>query len=106
MLKWFGTLFERLIGIAGALLLSQMPLFMLQYTHELSGHVAELQTQVTSISRVATQGGKNLDSFVEKFIRSADPDFHAQGMLMKGMVQRWHQLSDGLTALQQAAVWE
>lgn len=106
MLKWFGTIFERLFGIAGALLLSQFPLFMQQYTHELSGHVAELHRQVGAMREVAHQGGKSLEAFILKFVANADPDIHAQGQLMQQMLHRWHQLSDGLTALQHAALWE
>ncbi len=106
MIKWLGNMCERLIGIAGAVILSQAPLFMLQYTHEMAGHVGELQSQVSSMAQVASQGGKNLDAFILKFLASQDPDFRAQGLLMQAMVQRWHQLSEGLTALQHAALWE
>jgi hypothetical protein len=106
MIRWLGTLFERLIGLLGALVLSQAPLFMLQYTHEMLGHVAELHRQVSSMSQVAMQGGKTLDAFIQKFLLSEDADFRAQGILMQGMVKRWHSLSEGVAALQHAAFWE
>lgn len=106
MFKWFGTILERLCGIAGALLLSQFPLFMQQYTHQLSGHVAELHRQVGAMREVALQGGKSLDAFILKFVANADPDIRAQGHLMQQMVHRWHQLSDGLASLLHAALWE
>ncbi len=106
MLKWFGNLLERLCGIAGALIFSQAPIFMQQYTHELAGHVAELHRQVSAMRQVAVQSGKSLELFIQKFVTSLDPDFRAQGELMEKMVHRWHQLSDGLTSLQHAALWE
>lgn len=106
MIAWFGSLFERLVGIVGAVLFSQLPLFMLQYTHQMVGHVAELQRHVSAITQVAAQGGKTLDALIQKFLLSADADFRAQGMLMQGMIQRWHQLSEGLVALQHAEFWQ
>ncbi|MCE5317861.1 MAG: DUF2937 family protein, partial [Parachlamydia sp.] len=80
--------------------------FMQHYTHELSGHVAELNRQVGAMRDVALQGGKSLEAFIQKFVDSADPDFRAQGQLMHQMLHRWHQLSDGLTSLHHAALWE
>lgn len=106
MIKWLGSLFERLVAIAGAVALSQAPLFMTQYMHQMAGHVAELQHQVTSVNQVAMQGGKSLESFILKFVTNPDPDFHAQGLLMQQMVHRWHKLSEGLYSLQHAAIWE
>lgn len=106
MLKFVGTILERLFGIAGALILSQFPLFMKQYTHELSGHVAELNRQVSAMREVAHQGAKSLDAFILKFVANADPDIRAQGHLMQQMVHRWHQLSESLASLQHAALWE
>ena len=106
MIKWLGTLFERLFGIAGAVALSQAPLFVTQYTHQMAGRVAELNAHVASMRQVALQGGKTLEVFILKFVTNPDPDFHAQGVLMQAMVQRWHTLSEGLYSLQHASLWE
>lgn len=105
-MKWFTTVLERLLGLIGALLFSQAPLFMLQYRHQMAGHVAELKRHVESMTQVAQQGGKSLQQFIQKFLTSTDADFRAQGQLMEGMVQRWQQLTEGLTRMQEASFWE
>lgn len=106
MLTWMANLLDRFFGIAGAVALSQAPLFMQQYVHQMAGHVAELHRQVTAMQQVAVQTGKTLDSFILKFVASSDPDFQAQGKLMQAMFARWQSLSDGLSSLQHAALWE
>lgn len=103
---WFGHFIERLVGIGGALIFSQFPLFILQYTHQMAGHVAELQKQLAAMTRVAMQGGKTLESFIQKFVQSQDVDFHAQGLLMQEMVERFSKLKSGLSTLQQSQIWE
>ena len=102
MFKWLTTLLDRLFAVGGALLFSQIPLFMQQYTQQLSGHEAELHLQIDLIQKTAFQTGKTLDQFIHKFLSSSDPDFMHQGELMQGMVIRWHHLVEALTSLQES----
>src|ERR1700675_1311335 len=104
-MKWIAGIFDKLLALIGALVLSQAPVFMQAYIHQLSGHVAELQWQMDSMQRVAAQSGKTLDQFVQKFLASTDLDFALQGQVMQGIIERWHNYSDGLLALQHATVW-
>lgn len=104
-MKWIAGIFDKILALAGALVLSQAPVFMQAYTHQLSGHVAELQWQMDSMHRVAAQSGKSLDLFVQKFLNSTDIDFQLQGQLMRGTIERWQNYSEGLFALQHATVW-
>ena len=105
MMKFIGNVFDKILALIGALVLSQGPVFMLAYTHVLSGHVAELKWQMDAMQKVAAQSGKSLDQFVQKFVMSQDTDFHLQGQLMQGIIERWNNFSDSLIALQQATVW-
>ena len=104
MFKWIGGLSDCVCAVAGALVFLQAPLFIQQYKQQLSGHVSELQLQVEVMRQTAMQSGKTLDQFTNKFIDNSDPDFSRQGEIMKNMVDRWHQLSDAFTALNNASI--
>jgi hypothetical protein len=96
---------DKLGMCGGALLFSQLPLFIQYYTQQLVGRVYELQWQVEAIRQVAIQSGKGLDQYIQKFILSTDPDFVLQGQLMQQMMSRWHYYSEGLLALEHASLW-
>jgi hypothetical protein len=106
MLKLAYKLFEGIFAMLAALTLSQAPLFMQCYTHQLSGRVAELRLQSQILERAAGQTGKNLAQYIQKFLASTDTDFRVQGQVMQGMVERYQLLSKNLSALQEASVWE
>ena len=99
-------LLDRIFAALGALLFSQVPLFIYYYMQQLQGRVAELLGQKEALIRVAAQTGKTLDQYILKFLNSSDPDFSAQGHLMQGLLERLKTLSTGLSQLQNATVWE
>lgn len=105
MLQWFGGLLDRICAVVGALAVSQIPLFIQQYKHQLSGHVAELQIQVDAMRQAASHSGKTLEQFIKKFVDSQDGDFSLQGEIMQSMVSRWHSLSDAFFALKDASLF-
>lgn len=104
MIKWMSKLIDRLSVVIGAFIFSQAPIFMQQYRHQLSGHVSELQLQVQNMRQIAMTSNKTLDQYIQKFVSSSDPDFSRQGEVMASMVTRWHELQDGLLAVDQASV--
>ena len=53
MWKFVGGMLDRVLAVLGALLFSQFPAFTLQYTHHLSGRVAELKKQVHLLEQQA-----------------------------------------------------
>lgn len=99
MLEWISKMLDRIFAVAGALLFIQFPVFMEQYMMHLAGRVDELQYQVLLMREAATQSGKTLNEFINKFIASGDPDFTRQGDIMQGMVQRLTSFSESLTSL-------
>jgi Protein of unknown function (DUF2937) len=94
-----------LFALLGALLFSQIPFFMQQYTQQLAGHVAELQIQIAAIDKLAGQSGKTLQQYIEKFSSNSDTDFVLQGHFMQKLFDRFNEMSEGLNALQQATPW-
>lgn len=106
MWRWLKTLGDRLFVVIGALIFSQIPLFIDHYQVELGARLTELELQVGLMRQAAHHSHKTLDQYVEKFKESQDPDFSRQGSIMAGMVQRWESLSVSLTALQNASLLE
>jgi Protein of unknown function (DUF2937) len=106
MLNWIGKLIDRTFVVIGALIFSQAPLYMQQYTQQLSGHVAELNIQVDAMKKTAQQADKTLEQFIQKFLASGDADFRMQGELMQGMIERWNHLTEGLLAMQSTGLWQ
>lgn len=103
MIKIIGGLLDRIFAVIGALLFSQVPVFMQQYTQRLAGHVAELSIQIEKMRQAASLTGKTLQQYVQKFMSASDPDFARQGVIMNEMTHRWQNLSEGLTAMQNAS---
>jgi hypothetical protein len=100
-----GKLIDRIFACAGAFTLAQFPQFYLQYTHELSGHVKELQYQVSQIEHAAVLSNKTLMEWVEKFHQNPDPDFSLQGELLKGMVMRLSSFQEAELTLTNSSIW-
>lgn len=100
MLKWIEGLLDRLFAVAGALIFSQIPLFIQQYTQRLAGHVAELKLQVAQLMHAASFSGKTLEQLIAKFLASGDPDFVRQGEMMQQTVWRYDHLNTALQHLE------
>lgn len=100
MWEWIKNMIDRIFIVIVALIFLQFPLFMQQYTQQLTGRVAELQYQVSLMENAATISGKTLDEFVLKFQKQSDPDFSKQGEIMSVMVERWKKLSQSLVSIQ------
>lgn len=99
MVEWLSKMLDRIFSVFFAIILLQFPLFMEQYTTRLSGHVNELNYQISQIEDIAKGSGKTLDQFIQKFISSKDTDFSKQGKLMNSMVGRRDSLSSSLTSM-------
>ena len=105
MIRFLGSLIDRLFVVLGAFIGSQIPEFMNQYTQRLAGHVNELNRLVDNLQKIAGFSDKSLDQYIHKFITSTDPDFSRQGEFMQGVVTRWHELTFSLQALRESTMW-
>lgn len=95
---------ERLIAIPTALIAAQFPQFFQQYMHELSGHVAELNYQISILQKSAEIAQKPLPALINKFLANSDPDIHQQGLVMQGVVERLQDFSQAMQSLQHAGI--
>lgn len=96
---------DRIFAAGGAITLSQAPLFMQQYTHQLSGHISELRLQISVLRDAAVHSGKTLEQYIQKFSASSDPDFAKQGQILNGMLERYTSLSEAYNALSNTTVF-
>jgi hypothetical protein len=103
MLRFIGDLVERAALVFLALVFVQVPLFIQQYQQQLAGRLAELKRQVDAMKMVAH--GRPLDVYIEKFMNSKDSDFSMQGEIMKGIVERYHSLSEAYLRFSEATVY-
>jgi hypothetical protein len=104
-IRFLSSIFDRLFVIAGALCGCQIPIFILQYTQRLAGHVDELNRLLTNLRGLANQSHKTLDQYIAKFLESSDLDFASQGEFMLGVVNRWEQLNRILQDLMTSNLW-
>lgn len=104
MIKLLSKVIDRLFVVAGAILLLQAPLFIQAYRQHLAGHVAELTWQVDEMQQIATESGKTLDDFVQKFVQNTDKDFSRQGKLMEKVISRQRDFSIALSRLNNASI--
>lgn len=103
MSSWLTGLFDRVFAACGALLFAQAPMFIQQYSHQLSGRVAELKWHINAIGEAANLGQKSILQYIQRFIDSSDPDFSRQGELMQQLMQRYESLSSSLQGLSNAS---
>lgn len=97
---------DRIFVVLGALIFSQVPLYMHSYSLQLQGHVAELQIHLDTLQDIAFQTGKSLEQYVQKFILSPDADFRLQGEAMNRTIERSHSMSEALYTMEHATIWE
>jgi hypothetical protein len=105
MIKWLSGLLDRAFAVIGAIVFAQAPLFMQEYTQQLIGRTAELRFQVNAMRHAASLSEKTLEQLTQKFMENSDPDVVLQGKVMFSIVERWQQLSEALTAMQESSIW-
>jgi hypothetical protein len=84
---------ERIVISLCVVLCLQLPFFIVQYTHQLRGHIDELKWQVEQMEKSAVLSGKTLDEYIAKFMNNSDHDFASQGAMMRAVMHRFEKLS-------------
>lgn len=96
---------DRVSAIVGAFLFAQFPQFFMQYLHELTGHVAELQHQIQLYENVARLSQKTPLEMISKFLSNSDPDVIRQGDLIKQIFDRYYSFSHAQETLANASLF-
>jgi hypothetical protein len=107
MFKWSIALFDRIFSVGGAIVFSQFPQFMQQYTQRLSGHLSELDLQVKLMQNAAEASSLSLNAYIQKFLQSnSEPAFNRQGEIMQQVMDRFQNLSAALKSFQDASLYK
>ncbi len=101
----FANLIDRVLVVSGAIVMTQVPLFFQQYMQRLSGHLSELELQITLLRQTAARSGKSFHAYIDKFLNHSDSDFRAQGEFMQGMLQRLDDLKLAFNKLSDSSAW-
>lgn len=99
MLRVIGTLADRICAVCGALVFSQLPLFMQDYQQQLVGRISELRIQIQAMQQIA--GDRTLDTYIQKFVSHNDSDIAQHGELLMGVMKRYESLQHAYTSLMQ-----
>lgn len=91
--------FIAIVVFVFALSFAQIPVFIDQYQMRLEGHLAESEQQVRAYEEVAALRHKTLDEYIARFLNQADPDFHAEGQLIRRVIFRAKELARAREAL-------
>ncbi|MCP5508109.1 MAG: DUF2937 family protein [Chlamydiales bacterium] len=105
MLNWLANIVDRVCAVVGALIFAQFPSYVMQYQHQLAGHVNELRHQVGLLKENASHSGKSLDQLIQKFLKVQDADVVSQGEFIQSMVERLNEMTRSLVALHDSTVW-
>lgn len=100
----FRSTFLFTFGLAGAVLLAQVPAFHAQYVQRIGGAQTEAQRQVAQIDALAAAENITRDALIEELVwgegRAA-----AIGRQYRETVDRWRWLSDAYDGLREAPAW-
>ena len=88
MRKLYIRIIVIVLSMSSGFLFSQLPTFFLLYKRVLSGSVLEANRSLKSFERMANLNNKTLKQYINKHIKSRDPDFHGTGIVMAEMLER------------------
>lgn len=105
MMSLLSGFIDRALAVVGVLVFTQIPLYYQQYVSKLSGHLSEIELQITVLKQTAARTGKTLQAYIEKFLAHSDQDVASQGQFMQGMLDRLDHLRNAYTQLTEAPIW-
>lgn len=106
MFKFIDWFFDRLFIVLGALLGSQIPAWVQQYSQRLGGHVNELKYLIEKLTFISLSVSKTPEEYMHKLIGSSDPDVVKQGEFIQAIFERSEALSYASKRLSDCSIWE
>ena len=88
-----------------ALLFTQAPSFFDHYTNTLGSHLSELTIQVEALEEIAKESGKDLNTYIEKFLTLEDTDFSKLGEFMRNLVDKKERYQIAFLALVDSPIY-
>jgi hypothetical protein len=93
---------DRVLALAGALVLVQFPQFFTQYMQRLGGHLDEARRTVDQYVKAAASYNMTLKEYINIHLTSNNKIFVSSGKIINGLVERWEHLQASFRALKSA----
>lgn len=88
-----------IFGLTGAVLLSQFPEFIQQYSQRLGGHLNELNIQVSELDSRAEKNGKERAAYIRHLIEQPDDAAQREGRYLLVLLARQERIAKAHHAL-------
>lgn len=98
-------LLDRVLCVLGAVVFSQLPEFIQQYTQRLEGHLDEARLQLARFTDAAAKAGQTVDQLVAGAAQSPDAAVASLGGVIRSTVARVDALGAADAALRHASSW-
>ena len=105
MLNAAEGLLDRLLGVVGAVLFSQVPEFIQQYLQRLGGHLDEAQRQLARLRGAAEASGLTMEQLAARTAADPDAAIGKLGAVLREAITRVHRLDEAEAAIRQASLW-
>ncbi|RMG70709.1 MAG: DUF2937 family protein [Bacteroidetes bacterium] len=100
-----GSLVDRLICVAFAVVLAQAPVYMAQYIDVLSGAQMEAGKVYEELSVAARAFDLEVDPYLDKLAENADPMVRSNAEVQQNSVRRYRRYTEALKALRDRSAW-
>ncbi|MEO1451555.1 MAG: DUF2937 family protein [Bacteroidota bacterium] len=100
-----GNLVDRLLCVAGAILLAQAPVYMAQYIDVLSGAKAESGIIYDELSALAKSYNLDLESYLDKLASNPDQMVRDNIAVQQSAVERHERYVEAFDAITNASIW-
>lgn len=103
---FIGSMMDRVLCAAFALVLAQFPVYVNQYIDVLSGARMEATKAYQALEAEAQRLNIDVERFVRHHEESNDSIFQASGRLHRRTIQRYKSLNEAFDALTTASIWQ
>lgn len=100
-----GNLVDRLLCVAGAIVLAQAPVYMAQYVDVLSGAKAESGIMYEELSGLAKSYNLDLETYLDKLAANPDPMVRDNVAVQQSAVARHEKYVAAFDAITGASIW-
>lgn len=97
--NFFGNLTDRIVTVLLAVILSQVPVYMNQYTHVLSGAHKESESTFLELEARASQYNQTVEAFLHELLQNDDPKVKDNAEVSLHTVERYLDYDKALKSL-------
>jgi len=106
MIRFIGSILDRIICTSMAILFAQAPAYVGQYEAVLTETSAELALEIRSIEEQAEENGEPVDVFLNRLAADSDSLLRAEGKARLKTLEIQQEVSQKLDTLRQVPEWK